>query len=311
MTLSGYLFAKLLADKQIDYRYFLWNRFVRLAPLLTVVIAVVGVIRYTEGTPLGHYASSILKGLVTGRLPNGGWSIVVEFHFYLLLPIFLWMFRKSKILPFSIIIVALCIRMLIFFYRGEIQTFAYWTILGRVDQFALGMLSFQLRDFITRKHLYAFITLSSFLIFYWYFNNKGGFYKLPSYPSPTKVWIAMSTIEGSAYAFLISWYDTSFKHSNSNFSEFIGKIGEVSYSIYIIHFFFVFHAARFIHENVMKIDNFYLACCWSAIFFLCMLPLGILSFRFIETPFLKLRRPYVLAPYNKIPSNPNQRSEPL
>ena len=81
MTLSGYLFAKLLADKQIDYRYFLWNRFVRLAPLLTVVIAVVGVIRYTEGTPLGHYASSILKGLVTGRLPNGGWSIVVEFHF--------------------------------------------------------------------------------------------------------------------------------------------------------------------------------------------------------------------------------------
>src|SRR5262245_13547807 len=43
MTLSGYLFAKLLDGKSIDYRAFIWNRALRLLPLLLVVIGIVGV----------------------------------------------------------------------------------------------------------------------------------------------------------------------------------------------------------------------------------------------------------------------------
>ena len=34
MTLSGYLFAKLLAGRQIDYSAFLWNRILRLAHII-------------------------------------------------------------------------------------------------------------------------------------------------------------------------------------------------------------------------------------------------------------------------------------
>ncbi len=45
----------------------------------------------------------------------------------------------------------------------------------------------------------------------------------------------------------------------------------------------------------MDISNFYLCLLWSLPAFLLMLPFGYLSFRFIETPFLNLRRPY-LAP---------------
>ena len=43
MTLSGYLFAKLLDGKIIIYRYFFWNRFLRLAPLLILVLAYIGI----------------------------------------------------------------------------------------------------------------------------------------------------------------------------------------------------------------------------------------------------------------------------
>src|SRR5579859_619795 len=46
MTLSGYLFAKLLDGKNIDYKAFFWNRFIRLAPLLVAVSAAVGVLQF-------------------------------------------------------------------------------------------------------------------------------------------------------------------------------------------------------------------------------------------------------------------------
>ena len=39
MTLSGYLFAKLVGDRGIDFPAFLWSRAVRLGPLLIVCIA--------------------------------------------------------------------------------------------------------------------------------------------------------------------------------------------------------------------------------------------------------------------------------
>jgi peptidoglycan/LPS O-acetylase OafA/YrhL len=69
-------------------------------------------------------------------------------------------------------------------------------------------------------------------------------------------------------------------------------IGAYSYSIYLFHFFFVFAAARFIHEEIMDLSNFYVACAWAAATFLLMVPVGYLSFRFIEAPFLRRRKRY-------------------
>ncbi len=293
MTLSGYLFAKLLDGKQIDYRAFLWNRFVRLVPLLALVIFVVGAMRYADGVPPRQYVLSILKGLVVGTLPNGGWSIVVEFHFYLLLPLLLWLSRKYKLLPISILAMALLVRVCILGYRGEVQTFAYWTIVGRVDQFALGILLFQFRAVTAKRHVAVACAAIAFATFYWYFDKIGGFYQFPSYPSPSRLWLVLTTIEGFVYALVIAWYDTSFVHSTTGLSKFIGKIGEFSYSIYLLHFFFVFQVARLVHEHIMDIANFYLACCWSMLLFLCMVPVGFLSFHCIEAPFLRLRRRYV------------------
>jgi peptidoglycan/LPS O-acetylase OafA/YrhL len=45
----------------------------------------------------------------------------------------------------------------------------------------------------------------------------------------------------------------------------------------------------------MDISNFYLACLWALGFLLLMMPVGYLSFRFVESPFLRLRKPYVTA----------------
>jgi peptidoglycan/LPS O-acetylase OafA/YrhL len=59
----------------------------------------------------------------------------------------------------------------------------------------------------------------------------------------------------------------------------------------------VFRAARFVNERIMDISNFYLACFWSLVFFVLMMIPGYVSFRFIEAPFLKLRKRYVNVPF--------------
>src|SRR3954463_12174096 len=70
MTLSGYLFAKLLDGKAIDYGAFLFNRALRLLPLLAVVIVLAGY--QAGGDKLAAYARLIAMGIVQPTLPNGG-----------------------------------------------------------------------------------------------------------------------------------------------------------------------------------------------------------------------------------------------
>lgn len=96
------------------------------------------------------------------------------------------------------------------------------------------------------------------------------------------------------YALLIAWYDNSFSHSDGKFSRFIARMGAYSYSIYLLHFFVVFKMAQVINTNFIDISNFYLALCFSVLCFLPMILLWYLSFRFIESPFLKLRTHYVI-----------------
>jgi len=230
MALSGYLFAKLLDGRRIDYKAFFWNRFLRLAPLLMLVI----------------------------------------------------------------ILFALVLRILLHYERGQIQSLAYWTIIGRIDQFLLGMLAFQYRNLIADRTITAIGGLTAFSLFYWHFDLLGGFYQNPSYPSPGLIWIFLPTLEGLAYSLAIAYYDNSFWLPNNGLSRFIGQMGSYSYSIYLLHFFVVFRMARFINDSVTDISNFYLSCLCSLVCFILMMPVGYVSFRFIEAPFLKLRKRFTI-----------------
>lgn len=91
---------------------------------------------------------------------------------------------------------------------------------------------------------------------------------------------------------LIAWYESSFQHTDNRISRAVSRVGEYSYSIYLIHFFFVFAIAEFIHLNVLSLSNFYVAFLVSLLAFASMIPLGYLSMRFIESPFLRMRQPY-------------------
>ena len=293
MTLSGYLFAKLIDGKTINYPSFLWNRALRLLPLLIVVVVIVGFRDYFNQGEYLAYFKRILLGFVTPDLPNGGWSITTEFHFYLILPALLYVSRRSTRPLLFLVLAAVLIRWLIFHYRGEIHSLSYWTIVGRFDQFVFGIAAYQYRDFFQKRHFLALSVFIAFSVFYWYFEHLGGFFLNPSYPSPSPVWIIMTTCEGLAYGILIAWYDNSFKHSTGPVSRFIALIGAYSYSIYLLHFFFYSALAGFVDRHVVSLSNVYVALLFAPVAFLVMIPISYLSYRFIEFPFLKFRTSYI------------------
>ena len=178
MCLSGYLFAKLLDGKQINYFGFLWNRFIRLAPLLLLVVAIVGLLDHRDDV-IG-YSKIILKGAIYPILPNGGWSITAETHFYVVLPWILLLLRRGAGYVALIVLAAILLRTGIYLYRGEIQSLAYPTIIGRVDQFVLGIVAFGLKDHMKQRHILMIVIFTFFAAFYWYFDALGGYWNAPS-----------------------------------------------------------------------------------------------------------------------------------
>lgn len=282
MTLSGYLFAKLIGERKIRYLPFLWNRAIRLLPLLAVVIYLQGSMQDVKLLP---YLRFVIEGAVLPQLPNGGWSITAEAHFYLLLPFLLAILRPRPKFVLLLVGVSIALRLGLYFAGYDIQLLAYKTIVGRFDQFAFGIAAYRLRNEVTGK-----VALSA-LAFLWgsyaAFDWLGGYY---AFPTPG-VWIFLPTVEGLTVATAIAWYDRNPIQWRGMW--IVRKAGEYSYSIYLLHFFLVAPAAVFVNENVMRIPTLILALPWAILFFLMMVAVGHVSWRVFEEPPLRLRRPYI------------------
>lgn len=287
MVLSGYLFAKLLDGKRVRYPAFFYNRVLRLAPLLVVSLALSWV---QLGKPLPAYLAQVTRGLVFPAFPNGAWSIATEFHFYLLLPALFVLFRRGVGAVVLAIVAMIAARAMVYAEAGTIQGLSYYTIVGRIDQFMLGMLALHCRDLLRSRHWIAGAVFMALAAFYTWFDMIGGYYRTEDSP----LWIVMPTIEGAAYAVLVGWYDASFTPKNTGFSWAWGKVGEYSYSIYLLQFFYSIQAAQWIDTNIASLDSFYMAALWSLPLFGVAVLIGHFVFQVIEAPFLRLRRPYLL-----------------
>ena len=292
MCLSGYLFAKLLEGRKILYLPFIWNRITRLLPLLGFVIFIkFAMVIASQGDSLA-FTQKVLSGIVLPKLPNGGWSITVEFHFYLLLPLLLFINTRSRNNLYYLLAGMILLRAIWLSYAGSVQYAAYFSIIGRLDQFVLGIIMYQHRDAVKGKHFFVGVCSALFLVYYFCFDSLGGFYRTISVPSPSTVWIYLPTLEGFIYALLIAWYDNSFEHSTGRVSRALATVGNYSYSIYLLHFFFVFGMAQYVHENILDLSDMHCAIAAAGVSFFLMIPLAAVTYHFIETPFLKHRVKY-------------------
>ena len=102
-----------------------------------------------------------------------------------------------------------------------------------------------------------------------------------------------SNDRGISYALLIAWYDSRSRPSNGLISRLIALVGNYSYSIYLLHFFFVFEISEFINAEIVPLSNPYVALMAASPSFLLILPVSFISFRLIEAPFLRFRKSYL------------------
>lgn len=289
MTLSGYLFAKILDGHNVNYLAFLTRRALRLLPLLVVVALIVCLQRYMRGLDWMSYLRSLPNGLIEPTLPNGGWSLTVEFHFYLALPFLLYVCRRSPLLLAAMLLVAVAFRIFLFVRNGTVFWPAYWTIVGRIDQFILGILAFHYRSSISKKHFLVAAAGACFCLYYWYFDRIGGLNKLSNSP----LWIVIPATEGAFYGALIAYYDTSFMHSRNLISTFVAKVGEYSYSMYLLHFFVVFKISDHIHRHIMDISYYYTAQAWALLCFIALVPFTFITYHIFEKPFMRIGPTYI------------------
>lgn len=283
MTLSGYLFAKLIGDRDIRFWAFVWNRAIRLLPLLLAVFLYI-LIMISDKIA---FLKTIVSGVLLPSWPNGGWSITVEAHFYALLPILL-AFRRKPFLALGLVAVLLVLRAGMAASGYNIQALSYLTLIGRFDQFALGMMAFYLRDRVTGRM--ALAALAALWTFYAWFDALGGYYGFPD----RNIWVVIPAVEAATIATMIAWYD---RHPfQGGWTWILERAGQYSYSIYLLHFFVVEHAARMVHEHVMPIPTLALALPWAFLFFGFMMIVGSISWVLVEKPALRFRRPYLVKP---------------
>ncbi len=292
MTLSGYLFAKLVGSQRIDFPNFLWSRAVRLGPLLLVCLAAWVAVGWLGGVPVP--ASDLLSGLILPTWPRGTWSITIELHFYLLFPLLLLLFRRfGPGALLGVVVLAILLRLDWWLSVGEVQHISYWTILGRIDQFVFGMVFALVK--IRRPVLgaVAAIAVLSFLLLWDQFDHMGGFYNRTGAPSDSALWIVIPTVEAVSYGSLIAFYDGSSFKMPGWLDRALARIGEWSYSIYLLHFFPIVLLRYIFWDSVGSADNFYIALLAANIAFLAFLPVAGLSYNYFEKRFLRYRRHYL------------------
>lgn len=186
---------------------------------------------------------------------------------------------------------------------GEVQRLAYLTIVGRVDQFLWGMLfgilvSGRGLSALGGKHAvwFAAAVLIGFVGFWHAFNGWGGYYNFPTYPSPSPLWIAIPSIEGFAYAFLIAWYSESNVKLPRWLDSVLAVAGAVSFSIYIWHWPLRLPIGSLFDWMGFNRASFLSASLLAVAFFCLMIIVGMTSYRLVEKPFLSMRRSYLRDP---------------
>lgn len=285
MTLSGYLFAKIIDGRPLDLARFYRNRLLRLAPLLSLVLAY-WALRGDMGL------DSFLNGFIFPTWHSGAWSVAVELHFYALFPAILWLQRGHRIGALgALFVVSILTRFAVWSITGSVQAFSYWTIGGCIDLFLAGMLWHELskRDHV-RRHAGLWLTASLIItIAAWHaFNIAGGFHGTSDSP----LWIIIPTLQGLAFGALIVGYEHARFQLPRPVDRALAKVGEVSYSIYLLHFIFYPTIVKQLSNAGVDMTSFPVALAFAILTFPLIVGIAMLSYRIIEQPFLKLRGTY-------------------
>lgn len=303
LVLSGFLFTIISngGKKEISYKIFIFNRFIRIFPLLAV--AWITAMSLSRGT--ANFSDALTLFLFSNLqssplLAHFGqtWTIAVEFQFYLIFP-FLALFLNRygvKYIVYLSVFWLLWRTMIVSIYGGNLGTSAYLnnhyyylTMIGRFDQLLIGMVFGYVYLNYSNKFSNPFFFIGSiFLVFFSLIQlrNEGLWY------IPTPFVTSLSYLEACMWGVFILTYLSSSMKIPKIIDSSLSRLGEVSFSEYILHgiVLYSFHKT-FGTLHFTENANFN-ACLNFAIILPIILVFSKLCFELIEKPFLGFRKRY-------------------
>jgi len=300
MVISGFIFTVITHGARIDYTGFLRNRVLRIYPLFLFGVFVsltigtynehrnYGLLTFLEWA-LPFRASTVSESTYFVQL----WTIWVEFQFYLLFPFFkAFAERHGARYLVGWIVMLVLIRAAIFALTGSVRFVAYESLLGRLDQFLIGMLAAGLYLNLPRVasnplHLPA-AALTVLALLHW-FNRQGGHVRMDA-----SWWIVWTTVEALAWAWvMLAWVNFRWRAPRIVESS-LATLGAMSFSVYVMHNFVLAVLHKLIGVPALHPDPI-AAAALSAV--LVVLPLVLLAawptWMLVERPFLSLRGRYL------------------
>lgn len=298
MTLSGFIFQALCRGHDIKYFEFIRNRVLRIAPLFVVWTLF---LFYTGNVDPVKLFVAILGLIDQGTVPGVGWTIIIEFQFYLIFP-FLLVFNQKYGLRYlvGLVVLAIIFRFGVWYTKETVQALSYWTIFGRIDQFILGMIGCELYHRYSKSLGNPFILVGlaiSWLSFFQLFNSLGGYYNNGGYPTLSPIWIYFPTLEGLLYSLITASYLSLENPIPKVIDRSLAWMGTLSYSFYLNHLFIIEIMYKVSTTYGLKPVGFGQGLLFAV--FVCLPVLTVVSaitYKLIEQPFLSLRRNYLYRP---------------
>jgi peptidoglycan/LPS O-acetylase OafA/YrhL len=297
--LSGFVFTVGSLQKKLNYLGFYRNRLLRTYPLFLFFLTL-GIAFNTENFSITALLQSVFFMANSDTAINGGaftfvfWSIAVEWHFYLLFPLLLVCVQKWgwKVLP-GLILALLVVRTGAYFAGADMRVLSYWTIVGRLDQFLLGMLAgiYYRNYFVAGKRLDYVAIGGACLVLMLLF----GFNQLGGGGANNYLWIFWPTLEAMAWAIFLIGYLSIARHFHRLVGNALVALGTISYSIYMGHYLVLDFFLRHDWDSLWRLGDPVATAALNT--FVFMLPLVLLlatiTYFCVERPFLLRRRKYV------------------
>jgi len=241
MVLSGFIFTIGTLGRGVSFPRFMGNRLLRIYPLFLLLVILGSAFRPGSLTPgsffmtvfgLTDYSAAMNLGPVSAMF----WAVGIEMQFYLLFPLLNKILSRSGVVTFIRLLAGIVVaRAVVWAYAGPVrdpQASLYFNLAGRIDDFLIGMIAAWL--FVHHRDRFrgwwkVAVSVAVVLATLWAYNQVHG-------SSSTAMWrLAWVDWEAGVWALAILTYAATLR-SNNLVSRAVAKVGEMSFSIYLLHF---------------------------------------------------------------------------